>query len=102
MIPPKQFFLMRQTKGQREKRVCLSVSRARTDVAHTLCVPDGPASYPDRFLSSVFYASTYTPRFFFIHRKGADFLRNPTPSSVLRLIWSIKKNFFVPGQYGLH
>lgn len=77
MIPPKQFFLMRQTKGQREERVCLSVSRARTDVAHTLCVPDGPASYPDRFLSSVFYASTYTPRFFFYSQERGRFFKEP-------------------------
>lgn len=33
------------------------------------------------------------PPSFFSHRKGADFLRNPTPSSVLGLIWNTKKTF---------
>lgn len=38
------------------------------------------------------------PPGFFSHRKGADFLRNPTPSSVLGLIWNTKNFFYLDNE----
>lgn len=84
---PLNFFL-RPMRVKGDSAVLKALSRA------AFCKPDGPIPYPDRFLSSIFYACYQTPRFF-SHRKGADFLRNPTLSSVPRLIWNTKSFLYL-------